>query len=307
MTNIARLEKVPLRELWKHEAHGFTRWLAENLDSLSEEIGIQLSFVEREASAGPFSADILAVDFNGDNVIIENQLEQTNHDHLGKLITYLSNLDAKTAIWIASDPRPEHEKAIHWLNETLPADTSFYLVKLEAYRINNSDPAPHFSIIAGPTKEGRQLGSKKKDLAENQLDRHEFWVQLLEKASKKTNLLERISPTYAYWISTSAGKAGIIYSLVIKKHDAQVEFYLGQKSTDDNKRLFDSLYEKKNEIEKRFGEPLEWQRLDHRQASRICYVIKGIGLEDKKQWEILQDKMIDVLNRLQSAFQPEIK
>jgi hypothetical protein len=124
---ISRLEKVALRDLWKHEAHGFTRWLADNLDFVSEAIGINLNLLEREASAGPFFADILAEDSQGHPVIIENQLEQTNLDHLGKLITYMSNMDAMTAIWITSDPRPEHEKAVHWLNETLPVDTAFYL------------------------------------------------------------------------------------------------------------------------------------------------------------------------------------
>jgi len=303
MTNIARLEKVPLRELWKHEAHGFTRWLAENLDYISEVLENQLTFIEREAAAGPFSADILAEDELGNSVVIENQLEQTNHDHLGKLITYMSNLDAKIAIWVASDPRPEHEKAVHWLNETLPADTSFYLLKIEAYKIGNSDPAPKFTIVAGPTKEGKQIGSTKKDLAERHLDRYEFWKQLLEMAKHKTNLLERLSPSYDYWISTGAGTSGIAYSLVIKKHDSQVEYYISKNNAEENKHIFDTLFKKKEEIEKRFGEPLEWQRLDQRIACRICYVINGIGLEDKDNWNNLQEKMIDAFIRLQSAIQ----
>jgi len=126
---------------------------AENLDFLSETIGFQLSLDQREISAGAFSADIRAEDPQGNFVIIENQLEKTNHDHLGKLITYMSNLEAKTAIWITSEPRPEHETAVHWLNETLPADTSFYLIKIEAYKIGDSDPAPLFTIVAGPSAE----------------------------------------------------------------------------------------------------------------------------------------------------------
>jgi hypothetical protein len=149
--HISRLEPVPLRELWRNETLDFTTWLAENLDFLGETLGMDLSLVEREASAGSFSADILAEDGNGNPVIIENQLERTDHDHLGKLITYLSNLDAKTAFWITSEPRPEHEKAVHWLNEALPADTAFYLVKIEAYRIGDSPPAPLLTVVAGPS------------------------------------------------------------------------------------------------------------------------------------------------------------
>jgi hypothetical protein len=134
---VSRLVSVPLREIWAHEATSFTVWLSENLDFISDTIGFELSLVEREASAGPFSADILAEDSNGNYVIIENQLNQTDHDHLGKLITYMSNLEARTAIWVSSNPRPEHEKAVHWLNETLPADTAFFLIKIEAFRIDD--------------------------------------------------------------------------------------------------------------------------------------------------------------------------
>lgn len=154
---IARLEKLELRELWKHEAHGFTKWLTENLYFVSETIHVDLSLVEREASVDPFSADILAEDNQGHPVITENQPEQTDHDHLGKLITYMSNLEAKIAIWITSSPRPEHEKAVHWLNETLPADTDFYLLKIEAYKIDASDPAPLLTVVAGPSLESKQV------------------------------------------------------------------------------------------------------------------------------------------------------
>jgi hypothetical protein len=139
---ISRLEKVPLRQLWAHEARDFTSWLAQNLDLLGEKLNIGLTLLEQEASAGPFSADILAEDGSGSPVVIENQLERTDHDHLGKLITYMSNLGAKTAVWITGNPRPEHEQAVHWLNEMLPADTAFYLVKIEAYRIDDSPAAP---------------------------------------------------------------------------------------------------------------------------------------------------------------------
>jgi hypothetical protein len=197
---IARLEKLELRELWKHEAHGFTKWLTENLDFVSEAIRVDLSLVEREASVGPFSADILAEDNQGHPVIIENQLEQTDHDHLGKLITYMSNLEAKIAIWITSSPRPEHEKAVHWLNETLPADTAFYLLKIEAYKIGTSDPAPLLTIVAGPSLESKQVGGQKKELAERHLMRMEFWTQLLERAKGKINLFDRISPGTNNWI-----------------------------------------------------------------------------------------------------------
>lgn len=304
---ISRLEKLPLRELWKHEAHGFTRWLAENLDFVSETIGINLTLIEREASAGPFSADLLAEDSQGHPVIIENQLEPTDHDHLGKLITYMSNLDAKTAIWITSNPRPEHEKAVHWLNETLPDDTSFFLIQIEAYRIGNSDPAPQLKIIAGPSKESKEVGKQKKELAERHKLRKEFWIQLLELAKNKTKLFERISPSYENWISAGAGKSGLTYAFVIRMEDAQIDLYIGSGKASENKRLFDLLYQKKEKIEAAFGEPLEWQRLDNKQDCRVKYVFHGHGLKDQDNWSALQMRMVDAMIKFHQAFQPEIQ
>ena len=130
---IGKLQRVPLREVWGHEALDFTRWLEDNLDVLNDALDITLSSAEREQSAGAFNVDLVAEDEAGNPVIIENQLEKSDHDHLGKLITYLTAIDAKTALWIVSDPRPEHVRAISWLNESSSA--AFYLIKVEAIKI----------------------------------------------------------------------------------------------------------------------------------------------------------------------------
>jgi RecB family endonuclease NucS len=126
--SIGKIERVPLRQVWRHEALDFTTWLEQNIDALSEVLDLSLSSAEREQSAGDFSVDIVAEDGSGNTVIIENQLEQSDHDHLGKLVTYVSMLEAKAAIWIVAAPRPEHVRAVAWLNEGSSA--AFYLVKL---------------------------------------------------------------------------------------------------------------------------------------------------------------------------------
>ena len=185
---ISRLKSVPLRSLWPNEAYDFTTWLAENLDLLGETLGMELSLLEQEASAGVFSADIPAEDASGNPVVIENQLERTDHDHLGKPITYLSNLDAKAAVWITSEPRLEHEKAIHWLNETLPADAAFYLVRIETYQIEDSPPAPLLTVVAGPSPDACQIGGQKKELAQREVIRRKLWTTLLERANRRTGL-----------------------------------------------------------------------------------------------------------------------
>src|SRR5690348_6363389 len=130
---IGKLQRVTLRDVWKHEALDFTRWLEEHIEELSEVVGLRLRNVEREKAAGSFSVDLVAEDERGDLVVIENQLEKSNHDHLGKVITYLTTMQAKTAIWIVSEARTEHINAVSWLNESTSA--SFYLLTLEAVRI----------------------------------------------------------------------------------------------------------------------------------------------------------------------------
>ena len=304
---ISRLEKVLLRDLWPHEALDFTKWLAENLDLLGELLDIKLSLVESEATAGVFSADIKAEDAQGDYVVIENQLGKTDHDHLGKLLTYLSNLEAKTAIWISSDPRPEHEKAIHWLNETLPVDVAFYLLKIEAYKIDNSDPAPLISIIARPTAEGKQAGNQRGELAERHLLRLRFWEQLLDRANKKTSLHANRTPSKENWIGAGSGKSEIHYTYLIRMDDAEIRLSIESSDAGWNKRIFDKLHENKEGIEEKFGEPLEWDRLDELKTSYIKYRIPSSGLSDRDRWSELQDKMIDAMIRLESAFKPEIE
>ncbi|NIN67526.1 MAG: DUF4268 domain-containing protein, partial [Anaerolineae bacterium] len=148
---IGKLQRVPLRDVWKHEALDFTKWLEDNPDVLSEAMDVQLSNIEREKSAGTFNVDLVAEDDSGDPVIIENQLAKSDHDHLGKLLTYLAAIEAKAAVWIVADPRPEHVKAIAWLNDSSSAD--FYLLKVEAVKIGDSDPAPLLTRIVGPGEE----------------------------------------------------------------------------------------------------------------------------------------------------------
>ena len=147
MMKTGKLTRIPLREVWPHEERDFSRWLAKNLDCLEECTGLSLSLIETEAITGDFAVDILAEDANGNLVVIENQLGRTDHDHLGKLLTYMANHEAKAAIWVTAQPRPEHERAIDWLNEMLPADTAFYLVQVEAIQIDQSAPAPLFTEI----------------------------------------------------------------------------------------------------------------------------------------------------------------
>ena len=170
---IGKIQRVTLREVWKHEALNFTTWLEDNIDVLNDALDLSIASVDREKSAGDFSVDLVGEDKDGQVVIIENQLAKSDHDHLGKLLTYLTALEAKVAIWIVAEPRSEHVKAIAWLNESSSA--AFYLVKVEAIKIGDSPPAPLLTLITGPSVEAVEAGTTKKQLAERYIARKRFW------------------------------------------------------------------------------------------------------------------------------------
>lgn len=213
--SIGKIKKIPLREIWNHEARNFTTWLSLNIDTLNEILGMNFSVLQKEKDVGDFSLDVLAEDGDGNLVIIENQLEKTDHDHLGKLVTYLTNLNAKTAVWITSHPRDEHVKAINWLNEFTADDISFYVVKVEAIKIEDSKAAPLFTVVAQPTETSKQIGKEKKEMAERHHFRKDFWSTLLELSKQKTHLHSNVSSCIYSWIGTGAGKAGINYNYTL--------------------------------------------------------------------------------------------
>lgn len=305
-SSIAKLSRVPLREVWKHEAHDFTTWLRDNIDVLNDALDISLTSAESEQSTGNFSVDLVAEDANGNTVIIENQLEKSNHDHLGKLLTYLTAIEAKKAVWIVASARPEHIKALAWLNESSSAD--FYLLKAEAVRIGNSAPAPLFTLIVGPSKESREAGKTKKELSERYTVREEFWKRLLEYAKTKTKLHANISPGAYSWVGTSAGKRGLGYNYSVREHDSAVELYIdrGADSQEENKSIFDTLFGNRSHVEQEFAGPLEWQRLEERRACRIRKRLDDGGWKDSEKWPKVYEKTVEAMMRLEKVLKPHI-
>lgn len=299
-TTIGRIERLPLRDVWRHEAADFSTWLQDHLEILSQAIGLPVANAECERPVGSFSVDLVAEDGAGRLVVIENQLERTDHDHLGKLLTYIVNVEAKTAIWITSDPRPEHAAVIAWLNETAPAD--FYLVKLEAVRIRESVPAPLFTLIAGPSEEARDAGSVKKSLAERHDLRERFWSWFIPSAARRTTLHRDCPATGLNWISARTNRPGMFLNYAIKQHAWRVELYIDRSGgAEENLRSFEFLRERREEIETRFGGPLDWQALEDRRACRVCLEVEGGGWRDEDQWPQVTNDMVDAMVRLDEA------
>ena len=305
---IAKINRIKLREVWNHEALDLTTWMEANIDVISEAIDLDLTNVQREKPAGDFNVDLTAEDKDGNLVIIENQLEKSDHEHLGKLLTYLSSLNAKTAIWIVAKPRTEHVNAVSWLNESGLAN--FYLLKIEAIKIENSPPAPLLTLITGPSEESQKVGEVKKDFSERQNLRMEWWTQLLGKAKTKTKLHANISPRKDNWLGTSAGISGLNYNYFILQHSTGIELYIdrGSGSKEENERIFDSLHQHREEIEKVFGSNPDWVKLETKRACRISQWYQNGGYRDNEsRWTSLQDEMINGMILFHKAISPFIK
>lgn len=298
---IGKIRRVALREVWAHEALDFTSWLEQNVDVLNDVLDINLENVERERAAGSFSVDLVAEDDAGNPVVIENQLEKSNHDHLGKLITYLAAMEAKTAIWIVSEPRPEHTRAIGWLNES---SADFYLLKVEAIKIRDSPAAPLLTLIVGPSEETRQVGATKKEFGERYELRLHWWDQLLKRAKAKTRLHATISAGRYSWVGTGAGKRGLTFNYVTRQHETMAELYVdrGQGCEQENLEILEALRAHQVEIERSFEAPLSWQELEGKRACRVrAPVIEGGYRDHEDRWPEIHDQVIDQMIRLEAA------
>ena len=306
--DLGKLENVELREVWDHEALDFTNWLAreENINLLSEELGINgLKILQTEANAGDFKIDILAEDERGSKIIIENQLEKTNHDHLGKILTYASSQDAKYIIWIAKEIRDEHRRAIDWLNEHTDEDTSFFAVQVELWKIGNSSPAPKFNIISKPNDWAKaiKMASQRDELTDTKLLQLEFWEKFKEFAENKGSSLRFRSPRAQHWYDFAIGssEANLTFTVNSKEKLMTCEIYIPH-----NKQLFSKLKEYQEEIGKLLGVNLEWMELPDAKASRIR-LTSYLDFKIKDSWENYFGWLINWGEKLQRTFGDYIK
>lgn len=303
MTNgISKIRRVPLREVWKHEAYDFTRWLEQNVDVLNDALGIDLISAEREQAAGPFSIDLVAEDSCGDSYVIENQLEKSNHDHLGKLITYFTSMDAKGGIWIVSEPRPEHVAAIAWLNEA--TDAKFYLVIVEAIRIDESPAAPLLTLIVGPSEEAKEVGRVKREIASHHLARRRWWEMLLSRPD--AHLHAHRNPWDWSWMSADTEIPGLTLNYRLTKTTCRVDLHIERKKYGkyENERIFDQLLEHRAEIESKVSFPLEWDKMELNKSCEIRTTIPGGHTAPEEQWPEIQGEAVRAMNELEAALKP---
>lgn len=301
---LGKLQEIDIRTVWKHEQYDFSKWLAtdENIQELGDTLNLSLTDVETEKFVGNYRCDIICKDeLTGKMVLIENQLEPTNHDHLGKIITYASGLDAAVVVWIVSSARDEHASAIEWLNKHTDDEISFFLLEVHAYKIGNSDPAPQFKIIEQPNDFVKTVKTVTQNTALNEARKYylEFWSQfndILEQRGRPFNK-RKASTDHWYNIAIGSSEAQLEIDLVNKENRIRIGMWIS-----NNKELFDLMRQRHEEIEADLGEKLIWERLDGKKASRIFLYISGLNFKEQDNYQQLMNDAIDMAVKMKKVF-----
>lgn len=302
MINLGTLKEITdLRSVWPHEALNFTPWVAENVDLLADAVGLDITVDETESSVGDFNVDIYASETGTDRkIIIENQLEDTDHDHLGKLITYASGKGADVVIWVVKHAREEHKAAIEWLNNHTDDKIGFFLYEIKLFQIGSSDIAPSFTVVERPNDWSKEI---KKTTAANptQQQRLEYWQAFNDYAFNNATFSKEFNkrkPTTDHWMDFGVGSSAchIGVTQIQKRNSIGVELYIN-----NDKDLFKSIYAHKDEVESIMGFELDWRELPERKASRIL-IEKTVQLDDRDKWNEQFEYIMDVCLKMKKAF-----
>jgi len=308
--SLGTIKQLDVRQIWKNESADFTPWLAEdeNIALLGEVLGIELEVEDTEVAAGPYSADILARDTGTTGyVVIENQLGRTNHDHLGKAITYAAVLNANTIVWIAPDFTDEHKKALDWLNDNSSDELSFFGVRPELWQIDESKPALRFNVLSRPAEAIRTATVKKaatlSPLRKLQL---EWWTTVRDALLKSKAVPSAQSPGPRHWYNVALGRSGIHLSNTANTFDNKIGVRIYMRHKYGAEAALAQLLDSKEEIERELGTTLLWNpNPDARDKTIVVYRDADISKRDK--WPEYCEWMVDMITRFLTVFRPRIK
>lgn len=306
---LGEMKRIEARVVWPHEEHDFTPWLYENLDKLGEALGLELEAQERECDVGDFSVDIVARELGSNRlVVIENQLDATDHKHLGQLLTYAAGKEAGIVVWISPEFRDEHREALDWLNrDGGEGHPEFFGVELQVIQIDDSKPAVNLRPVAFPNEWTRGLNERgAASVSEKRQKYQEFFQGLLDDLREvKFSNAKKAQPQN--WYSFSSGVSGYVYSASFANGARlRVDLYIDLHDATENKAAFEKLLEDKGNIEAEFGEPLTWEKLEGRRACRICAYAAGSiddapeSLTKHRRW--MSEKLI----QMKKVFGPRI-
>jgi hypothetical protein len=306
---LGELKRKTLRTVWGHEEMDFTPWLAQeiNIARLSEAIGLELQVERTEVRVGPYSADILAKDASGAYVVIENQFGKTDHDHLGKLLTYGATLGASYVVWIAEQFTDEHKKALDWLNERTTDELSLYAVQLEVLQIDDSRPAVRFNVVSEPTEIARSASVAKSSgpLTPAQELQLAFWTLFRDRLLEKKVLPSAQTPRPQYWFDIALGRTSFVLSSICDTSAGRigVRVYLGSEVAD---AALAQLSSEKAVIEREIGVPLQWNPYPDKK-DKIIGLFQQVDLNARDRWPEYCDWLIDHVIKFRKTFMPRIK
>jgi len=309
---LGKLQRINLREAWKHEATEFTPWLAqtENLDLLAEALGmVELELVGIEHWVGDFKLDILCSDDDG-QVIIENQLEKTNHSHLGQIITYASGVGARKVIWLAESFRTEHVAALDFLNQHTTEELSFFGVEVELWRIGDSPMAPSFNVVVKPndwTKTSRESAKAATTTTPTKQRQLKFWTEWAAWLQDKGSTLRTQKPYPKHWTDIALGRTGVRMAATLHsvKSRLGMEVYIDHPNA---KSMFQQLRAQQAAIEAELQVSLQWdEQLPNGNGCRISYVRPDSPLEDESQWPAYFAWLEDMAQRMSAVFRPRVR
>lgn len=319
--HLGRLEKVENRDVWKSESADFTPWLAEeqNLKLLAETIGIELELEAKEKNVGPFRADILCKNtFNEEWVLIENQLERTDHVHLGQLLTYAAGLQAVTIVWIAQNFTEEHRAALDWLNNMTNEHVNFFGLEIEVWRIGDSLKAPKFNVVSKPNDWNKTVAAGAQEISKNSLTpakilQLEFWTAFRAFSDGRTKNLSLTKALPQHWMNIAIGKGGVKMAAIASLWDSISQSYDSNElrvelnlENNESKEYFQVLENEKNEIEAEIGQPTYWHNPVNARSCRI-YVQKSVNLEDRDDWPAQHQWLLDNLELFYKVFAARVK
>jgi len=308
---LGKVQRVDVRSAWMNEALHFTPWLAseEGMELLQETLDMELEVEATEKFVGPFKADILAkrTDTTDDHwVLIENQLERTDHRHLGQLLTYAAGLDAVTIVWIAESFAEEHRAALDWLNDVTSESLQFFGLEIELWQIEGSPPAPMLNVIAEPNEWSREVKqSADKTLTDMQRLQLRYWKGVGEIIDGQGGSVRAPKPPAQSWVSYPIGKSGAWLGSCVNsfKKRAWVEFCC---YGPPGKVWFDQLHAKREQIEAALGYALEWKRLDGKKMSKVIYALDPADPTDEADWSRQHKWIAEHLEQFHKAFQPHV-
>ena len=311
MQGLGTIERVDIREIWPNEAADFTPWLAENLATLGKALGLDLELQTQEAPVGGFSLDILARDVrSGRPVVIENQLGQTDHTHLGQLLTYAAGFDANVIVWIAKEFRDEHRQALDLLNHRTGEESEFFGVEVQLWKIAESPAAVNFNLVSTPNEWRKQTVNSPRaggPVSEKGGKYREFFQGLIDTLRERHQFTNAKKGQPLNWYSFSAGRTGFSYGVSFNRDGrARVELYIDTGERARNKQAYDWLEDQKTSVESELKVSLEWERLDSRRASSISVRRLGTIDDDPETLKALNDWMIEGLLDFRRVFGPRL-